>query len=172
MAEGGVLGILAAPLIKDMLLPFMLVFVLIFALLERTQVLGQDKHQINAIISFVMGLILVGVPNARGAITGIIPTVAVLAVVLLLFMIIYGFASGTKEGGILPNSIKIVFGIIAAVTIIASLLWSLGLISFVEGLSSQPWFSTAWQTIVFIVVIIVLIVIVIKSAGPPKPTGG
>ena len=166
MVEGGIAGILGIPLIKDFLLPFVLVFVLMFALLEKTGILGQDKHQVNSILALVMGLIIIGVPNARGAITGIIPTVAVLTVVLLLFMIVYGFAGGTTQQGGLPNALKIIVGIIAAITIIASLLWSLGLYSFVESLSAKPWFSTAWQSAIFIIIIIVLIVVIIKSAKP------
>ena len=47
------------------LFPFLLVFFIVFALLERTKLFGDGKKQLDALISFVIGLIFVvaGVPK-------------------------------------------------------------------------------------------------------------
>lgn len=164
MADGGVVGILGSTIIKDILLPFIFIFVLIFALLEKTNVVGEGKHQINAIISFVIGLIVIAVPQARDAITGIIPAVIVLAVVLLFFLLIVGFAGG-KDKIELGKWFTVVVGIIAIATILGALLIKLNMLSFVQNLSTQSWFNTAWQTIAFIIVVVVILAIVVKSAG-------
>lgn len=163
---GGIAGILEAPLIKDFLLPFVFIFVLLFALLEKTNVLGEKKHQVNSIIALVIGLIVIAVAPARDAITGIIPAIIVLAVILLFFMLIVGFAGG-KDKIELGKWFTVVIGIIAAVTIIGALLWKLNMLDFLTNLSTKSWFSTAWQTVAFIVVIIVILIVVIRSAGNP-----
>ena len=46
--------ILSSPLVVEVLLPFLLVFTLVFAVLDRTKLLGEGKRQINAIISLAM----------------------------------------------------------------------------------------------------------------------
>lgn len=173
MADGGIVGILGSTIIKDILLPFVFIFVLVFALLEKTNVIGEGKHQINAIISFVIGLLVIAVPQARDAITGIIPAIIVLAVVLLFFLLIVNFASGSDKVA-LGKWFTVVVGVIAVVTILGALLIKLNMLDFVKNLSTQSWFNTAWQTIAFIIVVVVILAIVVKSAGTAttKKEGG
>ena len=45
--------------VYDVLLPFLLVFSIVFATLEKTAILGKDKSNINAIVAVVTGLLLV-----------------------------------------------------------------------------------------------------------------
>ena len=51
-------NILNYPIIRDIVLPFILVFVLVFAILEKSKLLGDGKKQINAIIGFVIAAIV------------------------------------------------------------------------------------------------------------------
>ena len=55
MVEGET--ILQGEVFTRFILPFFLVFFVIFALLEKTKLFGDGKKQINAMISFVVGLI-------------------------------------------------------------------------------------------------------------------
>jgi len=48
-----------SPLFLNYILPFVLVWTLIFAILEKTNLLGEGRRQINAIIGLVVGLILI-----------------------------------------------------------------------------------------------------------------
>src|SRR3989344_1351569 len=43
----------------DVLLPFLLVFTIVFAILEKTNILGEDKKNFNVIIALVIGALLV-----------------------------------------------------------------------------------------------------------------
>ncbi len=79
---------------RDYILPFVLVFTLIFAILEKTKLLGDDKKQVNAITGLVIGLILIGTPFARDIIVKLMPFLAIFAVILLVFMLLYGFIEG------------------------------------------------------------------------------
>ena len=47
------------PLFVETILPFLLVFTLVFAILEKTKILGDGKRQIDAIVALVIGLIFV-----------------------------------------------------------------------------------------------------------------
>ncbi len=78
----------------DYILPFVLVFTLIFAILEKTKLLGEDKKQINSLVGLVVGLILIAFPYARDIVVLLMPFLAVSAVILLVFMLLYGFILG------------------------------------------------------------------------------
>ena len=102
----------------ELVLPFLLVFTLIFAILDKTKILGEGKRQINAIISFVIGLLLIAFPFARNIIVNLMPLLAVMAVVMLVFIMLYSFAGGKTE----ESWIRITFGILVGLAIIIALL--------------------------------------------------
>jgi hypothetical protein len=87
------------------ILPFMLVFVIVFAILQKSKVLGEDKQQIDALVSLVIGLILVVVPGPqKEIIVSIMPWLAVALCVLLVFFILYGFVAGELKS--MPSWMK------------------------------------------------------------------
>lgn len=89
------------------ILPFLLVFVLVFAILQKSKIFGDGKSQIDALISLVVGLILIGFPVPRDYIVAMIPWLAVALVVLLVVFLIYGFvASDNKDGMKIPDWVK------------------------------------------------------------------
>jgi hypothetical protein len=118
------------PIFTELILPFVLVFVLVFAILQKSKVLGEGKAQVDALVALAIGLILVAVPPARDFIILIVPWLAVAVVVMLVFLILYGFVGGDLKEG--PQWMKIVFGILAGVFV----------------LFLVAWFSGFWDTIV------------------------
>ena len=78
--------IFSSPIFLDIILPFLLVFTLVFAILDKSKLLGEGKKQINAIISLVVGLILIGFPFARNIVVNLIPFLVVSLVILFVFM--------------------------------------------------------------------------------------
>ena len=84
--------------LTDVLLPFLLIFVVIYAILTKTKILGDDKKNLNVIIAIVVGLLVV-VPHVTGKfaanadpvliINDALPQVSIVlvAVVFLLVMI-------------------------------------------------------------------------------------
>ena len=118
--------ILISPIFVNFILPFVLVFTLIFAILQKSKLLGEEKKQINAIIGLVVGLILVAFPGARDIVVNLMPFLAVSAVIMLVFMLLYGFATGEKEGDVLSKGLKITFGILIALGLITAFLFASG----------------------------------------------
>jgi len=87
---------LISPLFLDYILPFVLVFTLIFAILQKTEILGEGKKQIDSLVGLVVGLILIAFPFSRMIVVELMPFLAVSIVVLFVFMLIFAFVMGKK----------------------------------------------------------------------------
>ena len=136
----------------EMLLPFLLIFVVVFAILQKSEILGKGKAQIDAIVGMVVGLLLIGVPGPRDIIVGIMPWMAVAVAVILVFLILYGFVVGDLSKMGESMGVKVGMGILAAV-------FTIGIVLFVSGLWENLWdsFGSAsdiWMNIVMIVLVL------------------
>lgn len=110
----------------DVVLPFLLVFTIVFAIFEKTKVLGTEeiegkkytKKNLNAIAAFVIAFLVV----ASAELVEIITTVSANAVVVLflavLFLLLVGSFYKEGEGVFLEGGWKIVFMIIVFISII------------------------------------------------------
>ncbi len=149
-------------LFQEMILPFLLVFVLFFAVLQKTKILGENKNQIDALISLVIGLILIGFPQPRDLIVGIMPWFSVAVVVVLVFLLLYGFVAGEIKADEIPGWMKITFGVLAGVFTIGVVAYVSGFWKWVEGWLSGG--SSGWvANAIFIVVIVGALVAVLAS---------
>jgi len=158
-------GIFEATFFTQIILPFVLVFTLIYAILEKSKILGEGKHQINSIISLVIAFILIAVPSARAVIVNVIPIIAVLAVILLVFMLVLGFVGATSKEGNLNKGLKIAVSIITGIVLIIAVLWSTGWLEKVISGAKQPDAGVIWQSIIFIIIIIAVMVIALSGKG-------
>jgi len=142
-----------------MLLPFLLVFVLVFAILQKSKILGDGKAQVDAIVGMVVGLILIGASGPRDIIVGIMPWMAVGIAVILVFFVLYGFVAGDLSGSNMPNSLKYVFGGLAGV-------FTIGVVLFVSGLWENIWdsfggASEVWMNVVMVAVILGVVAVAV-----------
>lgn len=136
----------------EMLLPFLFVFVVTFAILQKSKILGEGKAQIDAIVALVVGLLLIGVPAPRNIIVGIMPWMTVGIAVILVFLILYGFVAGDLSKA--PSWMKIVFGILAGV-------FTTGVILHVSGMGAtvSNWLfgggsGAVWTNVLMLILII------------------
>ena len=106
------------------ILPFLLVFVLVFAVLQKSKILGDGKKQIDALVSLAIALILVAAKTPRDYIVAMIPWLAVALVVLLIFFLLYGFAAGSdkEKGFIIPGWAKTTVLVLAIIFVIVLVL--------------------------------------------------
>ncbi|MBU0907796.1 MAG: hypothetical protein KKD18_00840 [Nanoarchaeota archaeon] len=82
--------ILSHPIFVETILPFLLVFTIVFAILQKSKVLGDGKKQIDAIVSLAIALIVISFAQAVGIILQLIPFLAVSLVILLVLFILLG----------------------------------------------------------------------------------
>lgn len=114
------------PLVQGVLLPFLLVFVVIFAILQKTKILGDGKKQIDALVALAIGLIVVSFGYATGIIVTLVPFLAISSVVILVFMMLYGMAFVGKDKFELNNKIIGVIGGLVALGVLVTLLVATG----------------------------------------------
>lgn len=163
--------IFAQPIFMEYILPFLLVFTLVFAVLDKTKLLGEGKRQINAIISLVLGIILIGFPFAQGVIVKLIPFLAVALVVLFVFMLLYGFLAGVKEGDVLPKGIKIALGIIVGLGVLVAVLWAAGVWDNVLDILSGSSSRQIWINALIIAIIGGAMAVVLSTGGKKSGEG-
>ena len=161
--------IFISPLFLDYILPFVLVFTLIFAILQKTQLLGEGKKQIDSLIGLMVGLILIAFPFSRNIVVELMPFLAVSAVILLVFMLLYGFIMGKNKGDVLGVAwIKWVLITIVALALITVVLMIGGWWDYVYDLFfKREASSQVWVNILLIVVLAgaVIAVLVGKDKG-------
>lgn len=158
--------IFAADIFTKGILPFLLVFTLIFAILDKSKILGDGKRQINAIISLVVALLLVAFAYPTAIITKITVYAAVAAVVIFVFLLLYGFvASDNKEGLKLHSGVKIAGGIIVLIGVVIAVAWATGALNYLSGVFSGSNSTTIWANVLLIAVIIGMVALVLSTKG-------
>lgn len=158
--------ILSNPLFVNTILPFILVFTVVFAVLEKSGILGKEKKQIDAIVALVIGLIVVSYAKATGIIVGLMPFLAVALVVILVFLILLG--SLFKQGDFkVASGIQIAVGILAAIALVIAVLVITGVWGSLIALFTGGGGELA-SNVIFIVLILVAIGVVVGFSGAGK----
>jgi len=155
---------LTTELFRNIILPFLLAFTLIFALLQKSKLLGEGKSQIDAIISFVIAALLIYFSNAVHIITQMMVFMAIAIAILFVFMLLFAFVWGTSDGDPFKAAswVKWVLGIIIFVAVIIAVLVATDKWNFLLDYLTS---SNVGSNIFFIVIIIASIVAVVFSAG-------
>lgn len=109
------------PLFMETVLPLVLVFTLVFAVLQKTKILGENKRQIDAIVALVIALIFVAFGKETNIVVKMIPILAIALVVILIFMLLLGslYEPGKFK---MPDWLKIVIGILIGILVITTVL--------------------------------------------------
>jgi hypothetical protein len=111
------------PFLQEALL-FLLAFVVVFAILQKSKILGDGVAKINSLVALAFALIFVGFSSATDVVSKMIPWVAVALSVILMFLLLWGFVGG--EIGNLPGGIKWTLIALSAVFMIVLLLYVTG----------------------------------------------
>ena len=157
---GEVFAILQETGFYDYLLPFLLVFSIIFAILEKTKIFGIDKEEkprtnINVVLSFVIALIVIVQTEIVNIINIYLSKMALVMIVILIFMLVIGMLGGDvdKAKGI-P-----MFGVIIAVV---AVIWAL-----TPNIGGMPaWLHLSDMAIAWLIVLGIFIVIIwVVTAG-------
>jgi|TARA_B100000315_G_scaffold70143_1_gene63960 hypothetical protein len=147
-------------------LPFLLIFFIVFAILEKTKVFGEEKKQLNALVAFVIGLIFVGFAFPKEFLENMILFLTVALVVVFVTLMLWGFIGGSKEGFELEGWMKYSLFGISSVALIAAVLWASGVHNnLIDLLFYQNWSSTFWTNVLFIAAIAAALALVLKNKG-------
>lgn len=123
--------------VMDSLLPFMLIFTIIYAVLEKTKIIGEGKKNFNVIIALAISLMVI-IPHVMGTypegsdvveiINTAIPNVSVIAIAIIMALILIGVAGfQTENSGFLKTLVMLI---------------SLGSIVYFFGAAAGIWGTT------------------------------
>ena len=154
---------LISPYVLDYILPFVLVFTVVFAVLQKTKLLGDEVKQINAIMGLVVGLFLIAFPGPRGIIVLLMPFLAVVIVILLVFMLLYGFVVDKKDGDVFGKWWKRALGAILTIGLVSFLLVITGYINAVNDFLFNVGGGQIWINLLLIIVIVGAIIAVVQG---------
>ena len=145
--------------------PFLLIFFIFFAILERTKILGDDKRQLDALVSFVIALIFVSAVYPKLVVTNLILFLTVAIIVVFVVLLLWGFVFGTIKEGFKPdNWMKWVLGVLITIAIVIAVFWATGIqVEAFDFLFRQSWSNTLWTNVVFILVIAAALTLILKS---------
>jgi len=81
----------------DVVIPFLLFFVIIFAVLEKSKLLGKDKNNVNLIVSLSIAFLAVATNKVVSLITQVLPNMILILVLLVMFTMILGLFYKEEE---------------------------------------------------------------------------
>lgn len=101
----GVIGFFGKLGIYDVVLPFLLIFTIVFSILDKTKVLGTDeidgkrysKRNLNAIAAFVMAFLVVASTRLVALINEAMANIVVLLLLAVSFLLLVGSFFSEKE---------------------------------------------------------------------------
>lgn len=151
--------------IYDVVLPFLLVFTLVFAILEKTKILGTEKHKdveytkknLNSMVAFVMAFFVVASTQLVAVINKTMSQVFLVLLLLICFLMLAGsFHQQTKDGYFLDSkSIYYkIFMLIVFLSIIAIFLNALGWLDIIYNFLKDNWNKSYVAAVIFMISII------------------
>ncbi|MBI2111952.1 hypothetical protein HYT52_00250 [Candidatus Woesearchaeota archaeon] len=162
--------------IYDVVLPFLLVFTIMFAILEKTKILGIDKiggHEytkknLNAITSFVVAFLVIASTQLVAILNQVMAHVVLLLVLAISFLLLVGVFFQDKEFSLkdYPNWIKF-FMILMFIGIVLVFLNALDWLKFIFAIFKY-WDAQWAGAIIFILVIVGFMYYVVKEPNHPK----
>lgn len=147
--------------------PFLLIFFLVFAILEKTKILGDGKRQINALVAFIIGLIFVSVSYPVEVVSNLVLFLTVALVTMFVGLLIWGFF--TEKATVESKWMKTIIGGIVFVALIIAVLWAAGWTGTIsDWLFKQDWSGPFWTNLLFIVTIAVAITLMLRNPAKEK----
>lgn len=147
----------------DVILPFILIFTIVFAVLQKAKIFGENSKSFNTVIALVMGLGVV-FPHVMGIyppdrdivniINTALPNVSVVLVAIIMFLLVLGVMGARLKLG--NNSVS---GMMAFA--------SMAVIFFIFGAAANWWTMPYWldvlnnpDTMSLVIVILVFAIII------------
>src|SRR3989338_7997013 len=119
--------------LTDALLPFLLIFTVIFAIMQKFKFLGEGKKNINVMLALIIGLLVV-IPHIMGTyppdrdvvdiINKAIPEVSILLVAIIMLLLLVGIwgVEINCAGSSLPGILAFL-SFLAIILIFANAIW-------------------------------------------------
>jgi len=137
------------------MLPFLLIFALIFGILVQIN-LFKDNKVINGIIALAVGLMALQFPMVPRFFSEVFPRLGIgLAVILIILILVGMFSDPSKKW------LMITFMVIGFIVAVVVLVNTAGMV----GLSTGYWWRANWSTILFIGLFLVALAVIVGAGS-------
>jgi hypothetical protein len=161
----GALDFFAEIGVYDVVLPFLLVFTIVFAVLEKTRILGVEKvhdHEyskkpLNAVIAFVVAFLVVASSRLVSIINEAMANVVLLLLVSICFLLLIGSFYKYEENVFLEGGWRTFFMILMFIGVLLIFLHALGWLQTAWWWLLTNWTGDAAGAVVLLVVVIAFI---------------
>lgn len=161
--------------VMDILLPFILVFTIVFAILQKSEILGKDKKNFNVVIALVLGLLFI-VPHISGSypvgydpvqvINEALPSISLVAIAAIMLLLLMGIFGGEFTKMAMP------FIAIAAIIFVIYIFGSTSALNLWNGPSDVFSWWTPDLTELLIIILIFGLIVWFITKEPNKDTAG
>ena len=158
----GAIGFMEKLGVYDIVLPFLLIFTIVFAILEKTKILGIEridgqeltKKNINSIVAFATAFLVIASTQLVSVINEVIANVVLLLILAVSFLMLVGVFFGDQEFTLkeFPGWIKF-FMVLMLIGIVVIFLNALNWLQYIFALFIY-WEAEWAATIIFLIVII------------------
>jgi len=117
----------------EVLLPFILIFTILFAILQKIKLFGEASKNINVVVAVAIAFFVVRVPSIINIINQFLPKISLVVLVLLMFLLVIGILGAdatTMKGG---------YFFIAMLGALVGVIWAIT--SSIPGISLPGWLS-------------------------------
>ncbi len=158
--------------IYDVVLPFLLVFTIVFAILERTKVLGtvdgQPKKNLNAMAAFVMSFLVVASTEMVRTINMATANIVLLLLVLVSFLLLVGTFHPEGKAFALEKGWQSAFIWVMLIGVALIFLNALGWLDELFSWIRVNWNTDVLGSIILIILIIAFIGYITRGEKPKK----
>ncbi len=156
--------------VYDIILPFILVFTISFAILQKVKIFGKEAKNVNVIVSLVLAFLFLQNTYLIFILQRFLPNVSIIVIGSLMFLLLIGIFSGEHSGwsGTALN-IAFIFSLIAIIVALSVDFFPTGDGSPYGFLS---WFYQLDPTIQSMIIFGILIVLVISIVTREKEEKG
>ncbi len=165
----------------DIVLPFILVFVLVYAILDKTKILGgEHAKNVNALAAFAVGLFVVAATNVVDVLKEALPLIVLVLIILLSFMLLVG--TFHPEGEFKWFAENRFWRWFLTIVLLISVL--LIFMNFIKADDGETWLEKFWEFVtedvetgpvvssIIFLAIIIFVVWAVGSGGGKKEGGG
>ncbi len=152
----------------DVILPFLLVFAMMFAILDKTLVFGTEngksRKNINSVVAFVVALLVIGSTRLIAVMNEAISNVAMLLIIITFILVTISVFKTEGQYDLFQHTVLkgwIIFAVIALIVIIffQALGWNIIIWDFLRTRISEAWVAT----ILFLIGVAVFIYLIQKG---------
>ncbi len=164
--------------IYDVVLPFLLVFTIMFAILEKTRVLGVEKDKdgvefpkrnLNSLVAFCIGFFVVASSKLVAVINQALANVVLLVLIAVCFLMLIGTFRGTEEIKLAKDQpLMIFFMVVMGIGVVLIFLNALGWLGPLWEFIRDNWSTNALASIILIVVIVIFMMYITRDPSKKK----